>query len=286
MESVEAVAAKRRVLIDALMMCLGKSRVVQVVDAKTVRGVIDSASGELWREGEFRLDPVWKLLINQPGLSAEEVAPPLLSFKAYEGELGVQVRLPQALSAIPRGEQVRLRDALGVQRQDFQRAIEEMRALVAQQALEEKKAQLLREAASTVDEPTASGDTTRQTGGAGGKATATQKRLAALLSLAAIVAISVGAWLGLRDTARGFDLGDVAGTLQLANGKAAGGSLTATIVDPKWDSASADERRKLASQLLDIEAAKGIKVLTLLDGSGATRALVTDGPDGRAVILQ
>jgi len=34
MESQEAVAAKRRVLIDALMVCLNKSRVMQVVDAK------------------------------------------------------------------------------------------------------------------------------------------------------------------------------------------------------------------------------------------------------------
>ena len=98
MES-EAVAAKRRVLVDALMMCLSKSRVMQVVDGETVRGVFDSASKEMWREGEFRLDPVWKILIAQPGLTAEDVAPPLLVFKAYENELGVVVRIPQALSA-------------------------------------------------------------------------------------------------------------------------------------------------------------------------------------------
>ena len=85
----------------------------------------------MWREGEFRLDPVWKILIAQPGLSAEDVAPPLLVFKAYENELGVIVRMPQALSAIPRGEQVRLRDALGIQRADFAKAIDDMKALAA-----------------------------------------------------------------------------------------------------------------------------------------------------------
>ena len=55
------------------------------------------AGGELWREGEFRLEYVWKILCQQPGLTAKEVAPPLLVFKAYEDELGVTVRVPQAL---------------------------------------------------------------------------------------------------------------------------------------------------------------------------------------------
>src|SRR3954462_4665468 len=105
MESAEALAAKRRILIDALMMCLSRSRVCERVDAATVRSVIDSASRDLWREGEFRLAPLWKLLIAQPELTAEAVAPPLLLFKAYENDLGVLVRMPQQLTAIPRAEQ-------------------------------------------------------------------------------------------------------------------------------------------------------------------------------------
>ena len=152
MESAEAVAAKRRVLIDALMMCLSKSRVMTVVDATTTRGVLDSASSEMWREGEFRLDPVWKILTAQPGLSAEDVAPPLLVFKAYEKELGVSVRVPQALTAIPRGEQIRLRDALGIERADFAKSIEEMRELAAVEA-NARQTQNLARAAEAKEEP-------------------------------------------------------------------------------------------------------------------------------------
>src|SRR4051812_43970185 len=151
MESADAVAAKRRVLIDALMVCLSKSRVVQVVDGKTVRSVIDSASKELWREGEFRLDPIWKMLIAEPGLSAEDVAPPFLVFKAYENELGVIVRIPQALTAIPRGEQVRLRDTLGLQRADFAAAIDEMRSLASAENAQQEQQKTMRDAAATVD---------------------------------------------------------------------------------------------------------------------------------------
>jgi hypothetical protein len=276
MESAEAVAAKRRVLIDALMMCLEKSRVVQVVDAKTVRGVINSASGELWREGEFRLDPVWKILVSQPGLSAEEVAPPLLVFKAYEGELGVQVRMPQALTAIPRGEQIRLRDALGIQRQDFARAIEEMHAIVKDEQQGKSMAAIVEEA-STKNEAAAAAAAT-------GKRPERRGLAIALIALA-LVALGGSLWFALRDTSNAFDLSETHAVLQLASGRAVGPSLTATIVDPKWDSLSAVERKKVASQLMDLAAAKGVRALMLLDANGATRAIVSETPNGRNIVV-
>ena len=278
MESAEAVAAKRRVLVDALMMCLAKSNVVKVVDGKTVRGVIDSASGELWREGEFRLEPVWKLLIAQKGLTAEEVAPPLLAFKAYEKELGVQVRVPQALSAIPRGEQVRLRDALGLQKTDFERAIGEMRKIAADEKKGSAMAEIVKEA------------TGRVVAGETAPAPAAKKKpqhpaVAMALGGIAAAAIGVSVWFATRDTAARFDLGDVAGVVQLADGKAAGPSLTATITDPRWESLSRDERKKLVGQVLDVEEPKGIRALSLLDGNGRLRASATVGPDGRVVVI-
>jgi hypothetical protein len=276
MESAEAVAAKRRVLIDALMVCLGKSRVVEVVDARTVRGVIESASGELWRQGEFRLDPLWKILVAQPGLSAEDVAPPLLVFKAYEEELGVIVRTPQALSAIPRGEQVRLRDALGVRREDFQRAIAEIQSLAADQAAAEAHADVVRQAEAAAE------DGAR----AVAKKKATDRRgLAIGLAIVAVIALGGSVWLAFRNTASAFDLADVAGTLQLAGGRSTGQSLSATITDPRWGTMTRAEREQAASAVFDIESTKGIKVLTLTDASGNTRAMVSESPDGRVVLL-
>ncbi|MCU1280767.1 MAG: hypothetical protein JWM53_4313, partial [bacterium] len=221
MESAEAVAAKRKVLIDALMMCLSKSRVVQVVDGKTMHGVINSASGELWREGEFRLDPVWKILVAQPGLSAEDVAPPLLVFKAYETELGVIVRLPQALSAIPRGEQIRLREALGIERADFAKSIEALKVLGAAEAAEQKGQQAMREAEATLDKQEKSKAAPKK------KAPPSKesKLAAAALALVALAALGGGVWWARRDTSAGYDLSDVTGVLQLSSGRAAGPSL-------------------------------------------------------------
>ena len=281
MESADAVEAKRRVLIDALMMCLSKSRIMSVVDGKTVRGVLDSASTEMWREGEFRLDPIWKVLIAQPGLSAEQVAPPLLVFKAYEKELGVAVRVPQALSAIPRGEQVRLRDALGIQRADFAQAIDTMKTLAAEQQVQQMAA---REAAAD-EEPRPKQSDKPTTGAQKKVAKPINKALAAGLAIGALAALGVGVWFTLRDTSVSYDLADVAGTLQLTKGRAAGPSLTATIADPKWEAAKPDERKRLAGAVMDLEVPKGIRSLILLDGAGATRAMVNETADGRMVLL-
>jgi len=277
MESAESVAAKRRVLIDALMMCLTKSRVMKVVDATTTRGVLDSASSEMWREGEFRLDPVWKILTAQPGLAAEDVAPPLLVFKAYEKELGVSVRVPQALTAIPRNEQIRLRDALGIQRADFAKAIEEMRELAATEA-NERQAQNLAREASAKEEPRKPA-----TSKSAQVKKPPNKALAAALGAAALGAIVFGFWFAMRDTSVDFPLGDVAATLQLTKGHAVGPSLTATISDPKWDTMSRDDRKKAVSAVMDIETGKGIKSLILIDANGGTRAMATETPNGRNV---
>jgi len=265
------------------MMCLGKSRVVAVVDAKTTRGVLDSASSEMWREGEFRLDPVWKILIAQPGLTPEDVAPPLLVFKAYEQELGVLVRVPQALSAIPRGEQVRLREGLGIQRADFAAAIEEMRTLAASEANARQAQNLAR--AAEANESRAEPRKTAAAKSVKAPPKKQSKAAAAALGAVALAAIVVGVWFGMRDTSAAFPLGDVAGTLQLSNGKAVGPSLTATLSDPKWESMSREERKKAASAVMDIEAGKGIHSLVLLDDGGKMRAMVTETAGGRNVII-
>ena len=98
-------------------------------------------------------------MIAQPGLTAEDVAPPLLVFKAYEAELGVAVRVPQALSAIPRGEQIRLRDALGIEREDFAKAIDELKTLAAADATEKRDQQIVRDAEASHDKEEATSKT-------------------------------------------------------------------------------------------------------------------------------
>jgi hypothetical protein len=220
-------------------------------------------------------------------LTAEDVAPPLLVFKAYEKELGVAVRLPQALSAIPRGEQVRLRDALGIQRADFAQAIDEMKALASAQQAEQNQQQILRAAESTISkEPRQPASSGQQKAAKAAKAAKPQSKALALgLALGGLLALGVGVWFALRDTSATYDLSDVASTLQLAKGRAAGPSLTATIVDPKWETMKPDDRKRAAGAVMDLEVGKGIKSLILLDSNGSAKALVNETPNGRTVLL-
>jgi hypothetical protein len=397
MESPEALAAKRRVLIDALMLCLGKSRVVGVVDAATVRGVIESALSEIWRQGELRLEPVWKLLVSQPGLSAEDVAPPLLLFKAQEEQLAVRVRLPEALTAIPRAEQTRLVNGLGVDPEELKKAIAAMTAAATDALNKPAPVQDAPSARSRLfgggkpappAKPTPPAKPAPPKAGNGSKsappggsmwvsppptrrapprsvpppiptppaqlpgppppAAATplpspgptapmgtppaesptgepepsiepteppiaplsltptpapapvaaepsaprrrlplreRKQLIVGASIASLVLV-IGATLWLsRDHSRSFDLRNTASTLQLTHGRTVGRLLTATIADPRWDAMTVDERKKTAAQLLDIEAARGIKALILVDKNGAKRATVTDTANGRNVVV-
>jgi hypothetical protein len=109
--------------------------------------------------------------------------------------------------------------------------------------------------------------------------------LAGALVAVAVAALGASAWSVMRNTAARFDLGDVAGIVQLTDGKAAGPSMTATLADARWETMSADERKGVVSQLLDIEEPKGIRALALLDTHGRMRASATVGPEGRTIVV-
>jgi len=286
MESPEGVAAKRKVLVDVLTLCLQRSKVCEVVDPQTIRSVIESASTELWREGEFRLEYVWKILCQQPGLTAKEVAPPLLVFKAYETELGVRVRVPQALSALPRGEQVRLRDQLGIVKADFAKAIGELHALVqaeqqtaADSAAASDKAERLEH--DKQPEAPSPGYGPRKPGKPGKP----RRGLALALSGVAAVALAGSLYFGLRDTSKRTDLAETAPVLKLKDAVIDGTSLTAEINDPRWAPLTKPQREALANRVFDLVAARGIHAITLRDGSQHPKAVVSDSGGHRLTLV-
>jgi hypothetical protein len=266
MQSAEAVAAKRKILIDALTMCLSRSKVKDVVPLDTIRSILQSASGELWREGEFRLEMVWKILCQQPGLAAQDVAPPLLVFKSFEQTLGVHVRMPQALTAIPRAEQQKLREQLTITQEDFAQAIEQMSAV------------------DSSAEPASHADVAKQAVDAAAPepkkprkpATLAQKILASAFAALALAGVGVSVMLTFRDSTTDADVADVAPILQLTDAKRLDRALAARINDPRWDGLGRDEQRRIAQQLFDKERDKGIRSITLTDAKGRVRVGVSN----------
>lgn len=282
------VAAKRRVLVDALTMCLSRSKVSAVVNADTLRSVLNSASGDMWREGEFRLDTVWKILTQQPGLSAAEVAPPLLVFKAYEESLGVTVRLPQALTAIPRSEQVRLRDELNISKDDFAKSVNELADLARteQEAKSKEQAAVLDEFKR--DKSTANKPAPPQiaTPSAGHKPVRKpmSRGVAAGIMAAALLICGGALFFTFRSNAENADFADVASMLKIEQGEHAGGTWSGVINDPKWEKMTKAERQTLAAALFDHEVAKGVVSLTLRDTRGEVRVTATNLGGAKMVV--
>lgn len=280
MEQPGGVAAKRRVLVDALTMCLQRSKVGQHVNADTLRTVLTSAMAEMWREGELRLDTVWKILTQQPGLSAKEVAPPLLLFKAYEEELGVAVRLPQALAAVPRSEQVRLRDELKITKDDFAKVVGELQAIARAEQDAKQKEQV-----ADVDEvkrersmgtKAAPQQIATPTAGQRPAKKPLAKGAAAALMAVALLICAGSLYFAFRSNAESADFSDVAALLKIDQGEHAGGSWSGVITDPKWDQLGKAERQALAVQVFDHEAGKGVVSLTLRDPRGEVRVTATN----------
>jgi hypothetical protein len=275
MESSE-VANKRRVLVDALTMCLERSKVCEKIDAQTLRSVLDSAATDLWRAGEFHLEPVWKILCNQPGLSAKEIAPPLLVFKAYESEMNVSVRVPQALSALPRGEQVKLRDELKIAREEFAGAIAELQKLAAaetsQKVQADAAARISRQQEAAAPKQEAEASPTRRILP---DAAAKKKSVpAAVIAGAIALTLAAGgavAWLQLRDTSVDYDMSDSAAFVRLQAARRNGAGVNAQIADPRWDALPQADKNRLAQQLFDLEEKKGVQSLTVTDGNGRVR---------------
>jgi hypothetical protein len=276
MEQPGGVAAKRRVLVDALAMCLERSKVSEHVNAETLRTVLSSAMGDMWREGELRLDTVWKILTQQPGLSAKEVAPPLFVFKAYEEELGVAVRLPQALTAVPRSEQARLRDEVKITKDDFAKAVGELNALAQAEEQSKQSQGAERVEKQRAPEKPAPAQIATPTGGRKSAKKPLSKAAAATFMGLALAVCAGSLFLTLRSNAEVADFSDVASLLKIDRGAHSGGSWTGVIIDARWDKLNRDERQKLATQVFEQEIPKGVRTMVLRDPSGEVRVNATD----------
>jgi hypothetical protein len=263
--SPEEVAAKRRVLVGALTKCLELSKVKESVPLETIRSLLESASGELWREGEFRLEMVWKVLCQQPGLSPQDVAPPLLVFKSFEAELEVSVRLPPALSALPPAEQAKLREQVSLSKEAFVARLQELTdAATASAAEAASPPKDMGQAAQTAADAEPEKAPRKP-------ATLGQKIAAGVLATLALAGAGVSAYFTMRDTAHESNLSDVASIVQLSEGKRVNQSMSARINDPRWETLGLDEQRHIAAQLFDREHEKGVEALTLFDGGGKVR---------------
>ena len=105
----DVARAKQKLLIDLLCLCIERSRVSELVSIDTVRYLVESGIGDLHRGGEFVLEPLWELLGKERQLTLDAKAGPLLRFKMFEESMGLVVRLPAEVEALPAARSAILR---------------------------------------------------------------------------------------------------------------------------------------------------------------------------------
>jgi hypothetical protein len=123
------VRTKRKVVVDLLCLCIERSALTRALSVETVRHVVESALGEIYREGEFRLEPLWAILAREPGVQARDAAAALLAFKALEVEAELRIRLPNEVAALPEEERHALRGEITLPSARVRALTDELRAV-------------------------------------------------------------------------------------------------------------------------------------------------------------
>jgi hypothetical protein len=283
----DAFAHKRRLLVEALAACADVSTRANGINIDTLRSLFTGGMREWWREGELKLEPAWKILCAQEGMTPLTVAPPLLLLRSFESKLDVRVRLPDALSAIPESEQQRLLDTIDAETRSTVGAAIDKAKVDADQAakadeLAADKAASRPAGASAEQRKTAShraaapASTIAPPVDSRAKAEAAKlrnRKIAFTLLPVSFLAVGLALFLSLRPTASDFDVAQHEAVLKLQSGRRDGKSLTAVVVDPRWKSGSKDVREKLARALFEAVIANGIQMVTLLDENERVRAV-------------
>lgn len=284
----DAFAHKRRLLVEALAACADVSTRAHGINIDTLRSLFTGGMREWWREGELKLEPAWKILCAQEGMTPLTVAPPLLLLRSFESKLDVRVRLPDALSAIPESEQQRLLDTIdAATRATVGAAIDKAKVDADQAAKADElaadkaaarppgvSAELRKTASSQrAAAPAAPAAPPVDSRAKAEAAKLRNRKIAFTLLPVSMLAVGLALFLSLRPTASDFDVAQHEAVLKLQSGRRDGKSLTAVVVDPRWKSGSKDVREKLARSLFEAVIANGIQMVTLLDENERVRAV-------------
>jgi len=269
MATPSEIESKRRLLIEGLIICLQHSAEVKaLVPADTARSVFGSASSDLWREGGFRLETVWKILCQQPGLDPNTAALPLLAFKSFESILGVTVILPSALTSIAPDEQARLASLLPLDAEQFSSLLKQA---VVDSAPVHDVAEMVAAAASD------SGGGSRA-GGPGARSIGTGP----IVGL--VTAVVIALLFVVLGRPSKMDVSMTSSVLVLDHATRQSKAMTATIIDARWASMAKDEKTRVAQELFKLVAGKGIEDMALTDESGAV-AVFARQADGEVHVL-
>lgn len=273
MESLD-VASKKKVLVETLTACLERSKVGQVVTGDTLRLVLSSAATEMWREGEFRLEYVWKILCQQPGLTPQDIAPALAAFKTTEAVLDVEVQLPTAFAQLSEEDLRKYAAQIGLDDAVLHPLITSFRDAALRDRNNSIENERITREQKRHDAETPEPEAAIVVPVKGKQRN--YRKVAYILSAITVVALGVSGYIAFGNTAKEEDLSEFSAILPLEGAKRDGASLVAHLADPSWDGLPTEQKQAITKQLFEKVKERGIQSMTLLDAENNQKVMASE----------
>jgi hypothetical protein len=306
--SVSPPVRNKRVM-EALILALGNSEISKFVNVGTLRYFIEFTFRDMFSGTSFDLGPLWNTLSAEPGLTPEMIYPPLLQFREWQGRLGITVVLPKPMQTLGRADLDLHLAKIQVKPADVERLFQETaprpvdssgrvvpsattpRSAVPQRVAPRLSDRYLHPGAGASHPPADTDDDNEEHFESGRTAAgpgfmARQRKV--VMGLCGLIVVATFAFVGVRlfgHHGKSTSLDRVSAILKLERARRVDFVVTAVIVDPRWNTMGADERRKTVEAIFGTLEPEGVKTLILRGPTGDSRARMTTVSGRRSVEL-
>jgi len=243
-------SATKNQLIDLVLVALGSSH----GGLKALRGVLGSDPRLAVLGSSVELQPVWEILEAQPDFSRDAAIAALCYVKGHEDTLGIQIRLPAALSGLSPSERTTHAAACRPPREEVARIL----------AGELRPIGVTTESIRSLQKPAAREWSRRQLIGLGAAAVALLSTL--------LVVYSIASTMSSAPSFKRLDAAEFAGDIPIGAARMWGTEVRASLVDPTWLKQPEARRRKQMELALDRLSSRNLTTLIVEDESNRQRA--------------
>lgn len=257
---MSAPPVNKQVVIDALVLVFSRSKLRDVVGTDALKVVLDVQYREMLRGSELHLEPLWSLLVEQPGFDEQAARPPIARFRRLGERLGITVILPSAMASCDELEIAALSAACEVPDNEVDKILRQHDPSLAAER-EAKRAAAVDAALDAQPRPSAFGTRTP------------------LLVVAAVVALGAFAFTGWQvyqafagPTVSFQPLQVQVEGLPVKDATRRQNEGVIKLSDDGWLRKPAADRESMLARALDQVSSRGIDVLVVMDSAGVIRA--------------
>lgn len=261
-----AAKPEKNKVIEALILAFSYSKASAMVGTDALRSVLSVEYHDLLRNGVFDLEYIWELLEDQPEFSPELVKPPLCLFKTFESQLGLTIKLPEALGELSASQVSVAAADCKVPAVELRRVLRDSGEPAPSTKRTEAAADALIREAEQAETP---------------KHRKPRRQLPAWVTpVAAVIAVVSFGFAGLsvykgcsspKAQWKSIGLGPLQ-QLPVSDARRFGAQVDARLTDDGWLAQAEATRKKQLQDALDKLRPEGVRVLILRDKQGRVRA--------------